>query len=79
MNDVEIIDPDTGIKLYYSWHDKSGYSFRVSGYDTREDMKAAITISRKHWPIVPEHLREDIDKHNMEILEACRSIKIDYN
>jgi len=77
MKDVIIHDTESGLDLYYTWHDKSGYSFRVSGYESREDMKKAIHICRKHWPKVPEHLQEDIDKHNLEIIEACRSIKFE--
>lgn len=73
----EIIDPETGIKLVYSWDDTSGWSFTVSGYASREEMHKAISICRKHWPETPSHLKEKIDKHNKELVEFCRSVPID--
>lgn len=77
MKDIAIHDTESGLDLHYSWDDKSGYSFTVSGYENREDMRKAIHLSLKYWPKVPDELKVDIDKHNQEIRDVCRSVVIE--
>lgn len=51
--DITVTDPETGVTLRYHWNDKTGYSFIVSGYDTREEMRKASLLATKYWPTVP--------------------------
>lgn len=79
MEDVTIHDAESGLDLHYTWDDKSGYSFTVSGYDSKVDMRKAIYLSLKYWPKVPPELKDEIDRHNLEIRNVCRSVVIDYD
>jgi len=79
MKDVTIQDPESGLDLHYTWNDKSGYSFTVTGYQNKEEVRKAIHLSLKYWPKVPDELKEKIDEHNQMIRDVCRSVVIDYD
>lgn len=64
-----------GIKLTYTL-DRTGWSYRVSGFKDRETMRKAILhLYPKHCPEYPPHLHESIVEANMQMLEVIRSLK----
>lgn len=65
-------DEETGLTLHYSWDEQTGWSFRVSGYSSREERRAAVKASLKHWPETPEKDKARIDKNNEDILKFCK-------
>lgn len=72
-----ILDIESGIVLIYNWDDEQGWSFVVSAYETREDMRKAITLSVKYWPQIPSEYEEEINKYNQHMIDVCRSLKIE--
>lgn len=74
MKDVIVYDEELDLTFYYPWDDKTGYNCRLPPNLPREDMRRYLKNSKKHWPEVPEYLKEEIDKYNKEILEACKAI-----
>lgn len=74
MKDTVVYDEKTGIRLYYVWNDLTGWSFRVTGYESREEQRAAMMIAYTNFPEIPAHLKEAIDKHNKEILDFNKAV-----
>lgn len=81
MNDVIVLDEDSGVTLTYKWRDSYGWcvSFCDKAYDVedRELFRRVMKVSREHWPEVPEHLQEEIDRNNQEMVDVCRSVRVD--
>ena len=81
MKDIIVLDQETGVTFTYKWRDSYGWcvSFCDKAYtdENIEFFRKLMAKSREYWPEVPEHLQEEVDKNNQEMVDVCRGLVIE--
>lgn len=67
----------SGLTLVYHWNDKFGWSFEASGHP-KGRIREAVILSQEFWPATPADKVNEIVENNMELINICRAVVVNY-